>query len=140
MSHNIEVFSGDVDNIQLLVIDFLGDKSVCEHDECTCGMDLPWAVIAEVGTDEYDPAAVDGEDEETISEVIARATSVQAALLSLREFEDECSQNWSVVLTDAANFTFKLEASFQEGLKTGNINWEDIDFDNTDTLPKPSDN
>lgn len=139
MDSNLDVFSGDVENIQLLVIDFLGNESVCENGSCDCGMDLPWAVIAEVGTDEYDPAADTEDEEETKSEVLARATSVEAALLSLREFESEYSQRWSVVLTDAAHYTFKVEAAFQEGLKTGNINWEDINFD-TDSPPEPSDN
>ena len=129
MDRNVEIFSGDVSSIQILVVDFLGDESVCENEKCKCGMDLPWGVIAEVGTDEYDIREFDEDIEETESQVIARSTSVEAALLSARKFELENEQKWSVVLTDAAHYTFRLEAAFKEGVKTGNINWEDIIFE-----------
>lgn len=127
MDREIDFFAGDVDNIQLLVIDFVRD-CVCDTEGCGCGMDYPWAVIAEVAIDEYSVRDSDDE-EETDSQVIIRADSVEAALLSLRLFEEEYDSKWSVILTDAAHYCFRLEASFKEGLKTGNINWEDIIFD-----------
>ena len=126
MERQVEEFSGNIENIQLLVIDFLGDESVCEHDECNCGMELPWAVIAEVATDEYDVNEEDDDEEETVSEVISRACSVEAALLSAREFLDECDEKWSILLTDAGSYVFKLEAAFSVAAKSGNFNWEDL--------------
>jgi len=129
MDRNVNFFDGDIVGIQILVVDFLGDEPICEHYGCNCKMDLPWGVIAEVGTDQYDAQEDDEDLEETESQVIARATSVEAALLSVREFELEHDQKWTVVFTDAAHYTFRLEAAFKEGLKTGNINWEDIIFE-----------
>ena len=126
MERQVEEFSGNIENIQLLVIDFLGDESVCEHDECNCGMELPWAVIAEVATDVYDVNEEDDDEEETVSEVISRACSVEAALMSASEFQDECDEKWSILLTDAASYVFKLEAAFSVAAKSGNFNWEDL--------------
>ena len=129
MEREADFFDGNIANIQMLAIDFLGNESVCDHAGCTCGMELPWAVIAECGTDTYDVTEEDEELEETNAQVVTRACSVEAALVSIRAFEDEHNERWSIILTDAAHAVFKLEASFREGLKTGNLNWEDIIFD-----------
>jgi hypothetical protein len=140
MERQVEEFSGNVDNIQLLVVDFLGDESVCEHEDCNCGMDLPWAVIAEVATDEYPVDEDDDDEEETVSEVISRACSVEAALMSAREFQEECDEKWSILLTDAASYVFKLEAAFSVAAKSGNFNWEDLNnLDSDDPIHPPGD-
>jgi len=127
MDRNVEEFNGNVQSVQLLVVDFLGDESVCDDEDCHCGMDLPWAVLAEVSSDEYDPSIEDLEEaEETVSEVVTRACSVEAALLSAREFQEECDEKWSILLTDAASYTLKLEMAFQSAGKNGKYNWEDL--------------
>ncbi len=121
-------FDGDVDNVKVLVIDFIGDTAVCEDDKCDCGMELPWGLFAEVGTDEFAISDdVEGE-EETVSQLIARATTIETALMAAREFEKEHECKTTILLTDSAHWTMKLEVAFEEAKKTGNINWEDMNF------------
>ena len=121
-------FDGDIDNVKILAIDFVGDTPVCDDEKCDCGMELPWGLFAEVGTDEFSVSDSSDEDEETISQLIARTTTIETALMSAREFEKEHECKVTILLTDAAHWTMKLEVAFEEAKKTGNINWEDMEF------------
>lgn len=132
----IETFAGDVDNIRYLVIDFLGDETICGEVDCDCRMAYPWAVVAEVGTgyfdcgmDEYvdeEEEDEDLEDEETQTELISRSCSVEGALYAVKNFKQEYQfDTCPLLLTDAARYCLRLETDFQSGIETGNINFED---------------
>ena len=127
-----EHFDGDIENVKLLAIDFVGDTPVCEDETCECGMEMPWGLFAEVLTGEFEIGNNDDDDEEIESHLIARTTTIESALMAAREFEKEYECKATILLTDCANFTMKLEVAFEEAKKNGNINWEDINFDGTE--------